>query len=179
MQMYKGSQSRLLVRLTEAELKNFCLSFEKLCKKDYETKALLHAIINHAAETYDFTREKGQALRVDVLPNIGGGCFLLLTKEHVSKVGNSTHENVKGRLIAFPHTNAFLECLSAYRNQAFPKTEASVLWYRRDTRYFALLPIEEKSLLPLFSEFGSVHSLLAEECARFQETAEVLRVFSE
>ncbi len=176
--MYKGSKSRLLVRISREELEDFCLSLDSICKKNRETKLFLQEILGLAAERHGFFWQRDAALRIDVLPSEGGGCFLIFTQESPAKTGTSAEKTTQ-QLIAFPNTNAFLDCLNAYLKTASSETKGADFWYRRAQRFYALLPAQQEALLPLFSEYGSVHRLTAEACARFREEAEYLSVFGE
>ena len=79
MELHKTSAAVLLAALTREELSAYSLSFEELAADNAQTARVVREILHCARRTLDFAVPARRRLRIDVLPEPGGGCIFLFT----------------------------------------------------------------------------------------------------
>lgn len=155
MELHKTSAAVLLAALTREELSAYRLSFEELAADNAQTARVVREILLCARRTLDFAVPARRRLRIDVLPEPGGGCIFLFTARKTRLRVLHT-----GRTLLFctQDADAFLDLLGRLSRPPLYGVERTL--YRTQTGFAALFFFNDAQSAErgaqLLSEYGTV-----------------------
>ncbi len=155
MELHKTSAAVLLAALTREELSAYRLSFDELAADSAQTARVVREILLCARRTLDFSVPARGRLRIDVLPEPGGGCIFLFTAR---KTRLRVLHTGRSLLFCTQDADAFLDLLKLLSRP--PLCRAKQTLYRTSTGFAALFSFDGAQSAErgarLLSEYGTV-----------------------
>lgn len=177
MNIHQNKDNRVIIELTKADMTTYKISYDNMDYNDDKTRELLNDLIFLAEKQLDRDFSEFNKMVIDVMPEDGGGCIILLTLKNNTK---SSKTNVKSagsgllcELFSPQSIFTFAENLSVKKQ----KIINSRLYLIDEKRYAALIKpyfLNSDEMYDFLSEYGEVRFANTAACAYLSEHSKLL-----
>lgn len=142
------SETVTVIELTEEEMKKYDFTFEESDYSSPHTRRVLWSIIDEASKITGKDVQVGQGLEIDFLPDIKGGCLLIISQGTPEKTAPAYDSDTA--IYESSDINSFLDFAKAV---TFCGKEAESSFYYLHGNYRLIIKSSEKRLHILAGEF--------------------------
>ena len=141
------SETVTVIELTEEEMKKYDFTFEESDYSSPHTRRVLWSIIDEASKITGKDVQVNRGLEIDFLPDIKGGCLLIISQGTPEKTTYSTDTAI----YESSDINSFLDFAKAVKNCA---ENAKSSFYYLHGNYRLIIKSSERRLHILAGEFA-------------------------
>lgn len=143
------SETVTVIELTEEEMKKYDFTFEESDYSSPHTRRVLWSIIDEASKITGKDVQVNQGLEIDFLPDIKGGCLLIISQGVPEKITSTTDTDTA--IYESSDINSFLDFAKATANCS---QSAESSFYYLHGNYRLTIRSSEKRLHILAGEFA-------------------------
>lgn len=165
------NKNAVKVILTKADLYKFGLDYDKLSCENMQTRALIHSLLETAAQDFGFDR-KGKQLSVRTLP-IKDGCVMYMT---VLNEKTYLRKSEGPFIFVFSNVDALLDAVTALCFSGYDRRFRSNLYKSESGYILTVITLQElpQGMLHILGEFSDHQKKGTIEFARITEKCELL-----
>lgn len=177
MNIHQNKDNRIIIELSKDDMQTYNIEFCDLDYNDKKTRELLNDLIFLAEIQLDRDFSDFNKLSVDVLPEDGGGCIILLTLKSSVKAAKINPKQPSGGLLCELFSPQSIFLLAKNLSVKKQKIISSRLYLVDGNRYAAVVKpyfLNFDEMFGFLSEYGNVRLTTSASCAYFAEHSKLL-----
>lgn len=177
MNIHQNKDNRVIIELSKDDMTTYQLDYNELNYNDEKTRELLNDLIFLAELQLNRDFSEFNKLAVDVLPEDGGGCIILLTLKNSAKSAKTNLKHSSGGLLCELFSPQAIFPLAENLSPKKNKIINSRLYLIDGKRYAAFVKpyfLNFDEMYGFLSEYGNVHLTSSASCAYLSEHSKLL-----